>query len=168
MAIGQSPASHIAQFKDYPVPSVYQGKTHPPEFGNPNQYSGADSRCFGADAGDFDYSKYKPNFAGHYVIEACTCGTGCHYLYMWDAMTGKFFPAFPAMPIDVGPFFDRGQGLPPIQYEGEDYRVDSSLLIIEGCIEDTCDCASRYYRWDGRRFRLLKRVSKPRVACPFR
>jgi hypothetical protein len=156
-------AQPAPRFEDYPVASVFQGKTHRPEFGDPKQYSGTDLRCFGGDSGDFDYSKYKPNFAGHYVIEACTCGSGCHYLYMWDAVTGKVSRNFPAMPIDVGPFSDS-----PIEYRGEEYRVDSSLLILDGCIEDTCDCATRYYRWDGSRFRLLQRVSKPRVACPFK
>ncbi len=153
--VALSQPAQLPRFEDYPVATIYHGKTRPPDFGNPNQYSGTDLRCFGGDT-NFDYLKVKPNFAGHYVIDACTCGSGCHYLYMWDAVTGKFFRNFPAMPIDVGPFSDS-----PIQYRGEDFRVDSSLLIIDGCIEDTHDCGSRYYRWDGIRFRLLKRVPTP-------
>ena len=135
--------ARLPRFEDYPVDTVYHGETLPPKFSRADRDS--DSRCFGVPDG-FDYSIYKPNFAGHYVIEACTCGSGCHYLYMWDAVTGKTFTSFPAMPIDVGPFFDRGQDFSPTEYKGEEYKVASSLLIIDGCIEDACDCGTRYYR----------------------
>jgi hypothetical protein len=42
------------------------------------------------------------NFAGHFVIDACTCGSGCHYLYMWDAVSGKFYQRLPPGVIDGG------------------------------------------------------------------
>jgi hypothetical protein len=94
------------------------------------------------------------NFAGHFVIDACTCGSGCHYLYMWDALSGKVYLNFPSMPIDVGPYGD-GVVSPRITYKGEEYYVNSSLLILEGCVEQTCDCARRYYNWNGSQFRLI-------------
>src|SRR5579872_5404495 len=68
LAMTALPQSRLPRFEDYLVASVYPGKIHPPDFGNPNQYSGTDLNCFGGNAGDFDYSKYKPNFSGHYVI----------------------------------------------------------------------------------------------------
>jgi hypothetical protein len=75
---------------------------------------------------------------------------------MWDALTGNVHLKLPSMPIDVGPF-GVGGSTPPIEYKGEEYRVDSSLLILEGCIEDTCDCARRYYSWNGTKFNLILR-----------
>ena len=63
-------------------------------------------------------------------------------------------------PIDVGPYSD-GSNFPLLVHKGEEYRTDSSLLVVEGCIEDTCDCARRYYNWNGRRFNLLLRQATP-------
>jgi len=119
-------------------------------------------RCFGDAAA---YGNEQVNFAGHFVIGTCTCGSGCHYLFMWDALSGKVYLKLPSMPIDVGPF---GIGViaPPIESTGEEYRLDSSLLIVEGCVEDTCDCGRRYYNWNGRQFKLiLKRTTRMPPEC---
>jgi hypothetical protein len=142
------------RFVDYPVPTIYRGPVKPLHLVDPSQYAGsAEGRCVGEEP----LPGYKPgpvNFAGHLVIETCTCGSGCHSLYLWDAVTGRFFGFFPSRPIDVGPY---GIGLtaPPVEYKGEEYKADSSLLILEGCIEDTCDCARRYYNWTGSQFKLI-------------
>jgi hypothetical protein len=143
------------QFIDYPVLKVYRSEAALPKFGNPSQYDGTDLRCFGADRQS--YAGKRANFAGHFVIDACTCGTGCHYLFMWDALNGNFFGRIPISVINVGPY-GLGSEDGPIEYRGEQYRVDSALLIVEGCVEDTCDCSKRYYQWNGRRFRLLLKV----------
>lgn len=162
LASGQQ--TNLPRFEDYRVTRVYRGSVKPPRFGNPDQYEGTDQRCFGLEPAA--YAKLPVNFAGHYVISACSCGTGCHYLYLWDAVTGKFYRDFPFGPIDIGPF-DVGQDSPPVEYKGEQFRRDSSLLILDGCIEDTCDCATRYYRWDGRRFKLITRQqSRQPHKCP--
>src|SRR5207249_1037383 len=125
--------------------------------------SGSDVRCFGGDPAE--YAREQANFAGHFVLGTCTCGSGCHYLFKWDALSGKVYRQFPFGPINVGPF-GLGANLPPIEYKGEQYRLDSTLLIIEGCIEDTCDCATRYYTWNGNRFRLiLKKPSRKPPNC---
>jgi hypothetical protein len=105
------------------------------------------------------------NFAGHFVIGTCSCGSGCHYLFLWDALTGKFHERVPPGVINIGPYV-AGAGKAPIEYKGEQYRPDSALLIVEGCIGDTCDCAIRYYRWNGRRFILIQRArSKVPARC---
>lgn len=145
------------RFEDYPVSDIYRGTVKPPHFGNPSQYQGTDLRCFGGDSSDYDYSNERVNFAGHFVVDACTCGSGCHYLYMWDAVSGKFYQRLPPGVIDIGPYAAREARSPGIVYKGEQYRPDSSLLIVEGCVEDTCDCATRYYRWTGSRFQLILR-----------
>jgi hypothetical protein len=115
------------QFSDYQVPKVYRGKTVAPKFGDPAHYHGTDLRCFGADPQD--YAGRRANFAGHFVIDTCTCGSGCHYLFMWDAVNGRFYGRLPIGAIDIGPYglgsIDR-----PVKYRGEEYRVDSALLIV--------------------------------------
>lgn len=143
------------RFEDHPVAKIYRGTVKPPNFGNQNQFEGTDLRCFGGDPSE--YSSAHVNFAGHFVLSACTCGSGCHYLFMWDAVTGKFYQRVPPGVIDVGPYEARDAQPPGLVYKGEQYQPNSSLLIVEGCIEDTCDCATRYYRWTGTRFKLLLR-----------
>jgi hypothetical protein len=76
---------------------------------------------------------------------------------MWDALSGNFFRRIAIGVINIGPY-GLGSVHGPIEYQGEKYRVDSTLLIVEGCVEDTCDCAKRYYQWNGRRFKLLQKI----------
>jgi hypothetical protein len=146
------------RFAGYPVSEIYSGAVKPPQFGDLNRYSGTDLRCYGEDP--TYYATKRVNFAGRFVIGVCPCGSGCHYLYMWDASSGKVHLAFPSMPIDVGPFGD-GVVSPHIMYKGEEYRLDSSLLILEGCVEETCDCGRRYYNWNGSQFRLVLKAPTP-------
>src|SRR2546423_15463607 len=61
-------------------------------------------------------------------VAVTTCLCGAHSL---ATSTAPF--AFRA--INVGPY-SIGPNLPPIQYKGEQYRLDSRLLIIEGCLEN--------------------------------
>jgi hypothetical protein len=160
-ASGQS--AKLPRFQDHSVSSVYHGEVKPPDFGNPDQYDGTDLRCFGGDPAE--YAKGHANFAGHFVIGRCTCGSGCHYLFMWDGLNGKFYRWFPFGPINVGPY-GLGSTVPPVGYKGEQFRVDSTLLIVEGCIEGTCDCATRYYNWNGGEFKLiLSRASRKPPRC---
>lgn len=91
----------VPRFEDYKVSNLYNGIVRPPGFGDPGQYSGADLRCFGGDPSE--YARASVNFAGHFVIESCTCGSGCHSLFMWDALNDRFY-GIPAGAIDVGPF----------------------------------------------------------------
>jgi hypothetical protein len=150
LASGQQKKS--PSFQDYRVATVHRGPSKPPTFGNVEQFSGTDLRCFGGDPAA--YAREQANFAGHYVIASCTCGSGCHYLFMWDALTGKFYDRLPFGRIEVGPF-GLNADLPPVEYKGEQYRSDSRLLIIESCVEDTCDCAKRYLVWNDQQFQLV-------------
>ena len=108
--------------------------------------------------------KTHANFAGHFVLDTCTCGSGCQYLFIWDALTGKLYRDFPFRAIDINGYDDeKGDH---INYKGEQYKTDSTLLMLEGCQEDTCDCATWYYNWNGSSFKLVakKPVRKP-AAC---
>jgi hypothetical protein len=136
----------LPRFEDYRVSSVYRGPVKPPKFGNIDQYTGTDVRCFGGDP--VEYAKgLQANFAGHFVINACTCGSGCHYLFMWDALTGKLYRNFPFHSINVNGY-DSETG-DHVDYKGEQYRIDSTLLVVEACLEQTCNCATWYYSWNG-------------------
>jgi len=148
------------RFEDYPVRTIYQGPTHAPNFGDPRRFEGSDIRCFGAEP-DL-YTGAQVNFAGRFVIRACSCGTGCHYLFMWDAMTGRFYQSLPPFKtINVGLY--RSAVNSDFDYEGEKSQPDSALLVIEGCLNETCDCARRYYRWTGKQFKQMatEPVQKP-------
>ena len=157
----KGPDPRLPRFEGYRVAELYRGSVLPPRFGDLSQYSGADLRCFSGDPED--YAKELVNFAGHFVIESCTCGSGCHYLFMWDAATGRFYRITGA-PINTGPF-DVGTSN-PVSYKGEEFHVDSSLLVIDGCVGETCNCGTRYYRWNGRAFDLLaRRASRLPSRC---
>ncbi len=150
----QTAPSAPPRFADFPILTVYHGAVKPPELGNRARFQGTDARCFGIDP-PFDGGPELVNFAGHFVIATCTCGSGCHYLYMWDAISGEFYQRLPHGAIDIGSFNVGGDR--PVEYKGEEYRTNSSLLIVEGCVEGTCDCGRRYYRWTGSQFRLIRR-----------
>jgi hypothetical protein len=152
LALASAQPVNPPSFKDYRVARVYRGRVKPPEVGNLDNYSGTDLRCFGG--APAEYVKERVNFAGHFVIG--TCRKRLPLSVFWDVLTGRFYPHFPFGPVNVGPY-GLGESLPPVEYKGEEYRVDSSLLVVEGCIEGTCDCATRYYALNGKQFKLVLR-----------
>jgi hypothetical protein len=147
------PKSRIPTFTDYRV-DTYEGAVKQPDFGRLEQYSGIDLRCFGGDPAA--YSALRVNFAGHFVLAACSCGSGCHYLFLWDAESGKVYRDFPFGSINVWPYGSAAR-LAQAEYAGEQYQADSNLLVLDGCFEGTCDCAKRYYVWNEMRFRPIFR-----------
>lgn len=162
---------HAPSISKYPAYSVYNGKVAPPRFRKglkPGDapFPDGDPHCGWDD--DAFYNRYygamKPNFAGHYVITGCTCGSGCHYLLMWDAESGEVIGSLPAGTIEVGPYFDDRK---VINYAGEKHRVDSKLLMLEGCFDENAhperrDCARYFYLWTTQKtFVLLSKESTP-------
>jgi hypothetical protein len=131
--------------------------------GNPRQYHGTDSRCLGEGAPV--YSSERVNFAGHFVMAKCGCGSGCSYLFLWDARTGKLHFATAIGAINIGPYLGK-QDVDRVSYTGESFRPNSTLLIIDGCREGTCDCGKLYYVWNGSTFRLVaKEVTQLPPKC---
>jgi hypothetical protein len=158
-----SARQHEPTFADYPASPVYTGKVVPPRFQKSIQpsdfFPDGDPHCGWDDDGFHEryYGAMKPNFAGHYVITGCTCGTGCHYFLMWDARTGEVIRNLPVGTIEAGPYF---QVSPPIEYAGENHRVESSLLVLEGCFDwdahpERRDCARYFYVWKNEKFALI-------------
>ncbi len=63
---------------------------------------------------------------------------------------------------------DRHQS--PIVLQGRSSnRLDSTLLIVEGQTSsgETCDCATRYYKWTGRQFKLILHSTRSHAARLF-
>ena len=110
-------------------------------------------RCFGPDR---PRGTDKPNFAGHFVVGTCSCGSGCRYLFMWDTRTGRLYRDLPLGAFNVGPYQGDNRSS-PVEYSGESFRPDSRLLIIDACREDTC--GKHYYVWTGNKFRLLTKTA---------
>ena len=163
LSLAMALSANPPQFSDYPVRKVYRGKTALPKFGDLAQYHGTDLRCFGADPEA--YVGRRANFAGHFVIDACTCGSGCHYLFMWDTRTGELNRGLPFGALNVGPYIGN-ESASPVEYSGESFQPNSRLLIIEACREGTCDCGKKYYVWTGATFRLIsKLVSRVPPNC---
>jgi hypothetical protein len=51
---------------------------------------------------------------------------------MWDAISGRvFLQTVPFKPINVGPYGVNTGGT-RVEYKGDQYKLDSSLLIVEG------------------------------------
>jgi hypothetical protein len=99
------------------------------------------------------------NFAGHYTIAQWGCGAGCISIALIDAKKGTVYD---------GPFAVLGWGWPQFKYEGKysandegfeplSFRIDSRLLIVRGCPEDT-DCGSYFYEWTGSSLKLIRKV----------
>src|SRR5262245_17699393 len=90
-----------------------------------------------------DGAKAGPNFAGHYTGVTVGCGSGCMSFVVVDAVTGRVFYVSPFAILGL-PYEGTAEGR---DYRGLVFRIDSSLLVADGCPEDK-DCGTRYYRWE--------------------
>ncbi len=77
--------TQVPQFKDYPVQSVYTGKTAKLDL------SDEDVRAFRTRLGDA--LKESPNFAGEYVVTMWGCGASCRMYSFMSKRTGKLLHA---------------------------------------------------------------------------
>ena len=97
------------------------------------------------------------NFAGHYVIAAWGCGTGCVSGAVIDARNGRvYFPKeFNAFAVG----YDQDEYKTPMEY-----RKNSRLLVLNGIPgtandDDTeGESGTYFYEWRSDRFRLIKFV----------
>lgn len=134
------------QFEDYPVTAIFQGKPAAPIFAKGQESFRARIQQ-GARKG--------PNFAGHFTIAEWGCGSGCISFALTDAVAGRLYLAAPFAGLGV-PYQGAATGR---EYGGLEYRLNSSLLIADGCPEneDSTDtdfeknCGIRYYKWERKR-----------------
>ncbi|MEP6540498.1 MAG: hypothetical protein ABJF23_34565 [Bryobacteraceae bacterium] len=102
-----------------------------------------------------------PNFAGKLSIVKVGCGTGCMYIAVLDQETGAISVDMPFYSLLVGPFSSNNNGNKT--FSGLSYRIDSRLMVAEGCFDSTDGrkkgrCSTDYFVWSGKRFILLKRI----------
>jgi hypothetical protein len=94
-----------------------------------------------------------PNFAGHYTIVRCSCGSGCSLLFIVDARTGRFYDLSPVDSVAIVIRQDE---------EHIQYRIDSRLLVLAGGIGFNDGSpweveGKYYYEWRGGRLKLIRR-----------
>lgn len=153
----QSPG-RLPTFEDFPVTQVFHGKPARPILQGSDWYYRTRFREQAARGVDF---------AGHYKVVAWGCGSGCSVWSIVDEQTGRIYHPFPFGVLNV-PFMGTVDGR---EYQGVQYQVDSSLLIVDGCPETkdvddprTDQCFTMYYRWQNNRLVLLRTISVPQAS----
>jgi len=111
-----------------------------------------------------DGAKHGPNFAGRYTVIAWGCGASCHRLAIADAVSGKVFDA-PFRSVSAAPPYplpdDVDVDLLP-DFGELQYRLDSRLLIVGGCLnEDNARCGWHYFEWKDERLTERTRLPFP-------
>lgn len=155
-------ADRVPQFADYRA-AVFVGQAAIPRFVRGRvggkMFPEGDLRCVGTDAERMRrFSGLRPNFAGHYVLYRCSCGSGCVYPFVWDAKSGDIVRDLPFGSLDIG--------APSSRYGGMIFEVGSRLLIADGRFElDNPDesqheVARKYFLLVNRKFRMIKSIRK--------
>jgi hypothetical protein len=89
-------------------------------------------------------------FAGHYTVPVWNCGSACWDFVIVDSITGRVYETF----IDVILLNDES-------IKALEYRPDSRLLKVNGCVnEENCG----YYDYemvDGKGLRLVRKEILP-------
>lgn len=92
--------------------------------------------------------KLGPNFAGRFRIAQIGCGPGCSRIAVVSCQTGYAYN--PKLTIE--------QATEDLTRLGEriEFRKDSSLVILRGCINESADrCGTSRYAWKGNHFDLV-------------
>jgi hypothetical protein len=130
------------KFTDFAVSSSFHGKPATPILATRSQRLFRSAIREAAAKG--------PNFAGHYTIAEWGCGSGCMSSAVVDAVTGKVFAA-PFRILSM-PLAENEGGH---EYQGAVYKLNSRLLIADGCAEET-NCGTYYYEWSDNKFNQLR------------
>jgi hypothetical protein len=158
----------LPKFEDYPVKEIFNHTPHPPILTTPQQRLFRTRIRDGVEKGwgvwiNGKWSKEQkgpgPNFAGHYIVIAWGCGSGCIEMAISDAETGTVY----SLPISEGGF-----ALPMLVFPNSaggaaevQYRKDSRLMIIRATPHANRRDAipnAFYFLWEGNRWTLLRRV----------
>jgi hypothetical protein len=143
------------RFESFPAPR-YTGKNAAPDL-----FSDPATKAYRTRIKE--WSKERPNFAGHFILATWGCGTDCTQLAIIDAITGKIFHP-PGVTTNVA------TNVHDKLLEGGDlwhasgsikFRADSRLLILIGMPEeDTNRRGISYYVWNGNHLSLVRFVHK--------
>jgi hypothetical protein len=139
----------LPRFEDYRAAEIFKGKPAAPVLRT------SDDRMFrtrirrGAAEG--------PNFAGYLTIVVWGCGAGCIGAVVVDARNGKIHGMpFGAVAMSFMRYAD-GSTETDESFKRIEYKLDSRMLLIRGCPEQT-NCGSYYYEWTGSAFRLIRKI----------
>jgi hypothetical protein len=134
----------LPRFEDYPVAKDFSGKPVAAVIaGEQARYSRTRIRLGAKDG---------PNFSGHYTVVTWGCGSGCLWVAVVDARTGRVY------------FNPKAANVSTVPYQDEDslqFRIDSRLLVVSGVVfglrheqsESKC-----YFEWRNHRFKLVKKT----------
>jgi hypothetical protein len=143
------------RFEAYPA-SVYEGPN-----ALPNLSSDSETRMYRTRIKE--WSKVKPNFAGHYILATWGCGTECVQMTIIDAKTGKVFHPSGVTSNAANNVHDALiDGKPNWPNEGSiKFQANSELLVLIGMPEeDTKRRGISYYIWHHNRLSLVRFVPK--------
>lgn len=135
--------TRIPQFKDFPVTGKYAGK-------NAAVIITGQDRTYRTRLREA--SQEKPNFAGHYILTAWGCGTGCLMGAVIDANTGTvhWFPHTICCWNEI----ERDESFRPIVF-----RSNSRLIVFTGLRnEQEGDQGAHFYEFDGTRFKYIRTI----------
>lgn len=132
----------VPQFSDYAVNERFNGKTAPLVFTKEAKVFRTRLR---------EAAREKPNFAGHFIVTAWGCGSGCVEGAIIDARTGRIF----MLPHSLCCWGAVDDNFKPIEF-----RPNSRLIVLTGARnEKEGDNAVRFYKFENNRLILLS--SKP-------
>lgn len=135
-------------FEKFPAKQIYKGIPAPPKLDK-------DQRMFrtvirkGA--------KSQVQFAGHYTIPQCGCGTGCSQFYIVDSINGRVYDGFGISDLP-GKWLEKQSGDPLDRVQ---FTASSRLLKVNGCPNEH-DCG--YYEYimvDGKGLKLINKWLLP-------
>jgi len=145
---GQSiPAS--TSFENYPAEQIYKGTPALPKLDK-------DERMFRTVIRNG--AKSPVQFAGHYTVPQCGCGTGCSQFYIVDSVTGRVYEGDFTISDLPGKWLEKRSGDPPPRIQ---FIASSRLLKINGCPNEQ-DCG--YYDYvmvDGKGLKLIRKWLLP-------
>jgi len=115
----------------------------------------------------FDVARQGPDFAGHFVVEQFTCGSGCTSFVIVNLRTSEVF----RNDFNVAYSFCADGYEPGAELV---YRPDSRLLIVNGAIETLSrtkgevdgPCGHFYFLWDGRSLKQIHSVVPAAAKAP--
>ena len=135
-------ANNKLNFKDFPVAEQYRGPLHSPELDPADPPESLKNWSITVAA------TLPADFAGHYRVVKFSCGTECTAYVITDVISGRLMVEGSAdFPYEVGP------AQRPKLPRGLEYKLNSRLLVIHGCVPDA-PCGSYYYVVDGDQLRL--------------
>lgn len=135
--------SRTPRFEDYPVRTIYRGKNAPVMLDK-------DARTFKTRLREA--AKQRPNFAGHYIVTAWGCGTGCAVGAIIDAKSGRVY----WFPFPVEHDYEADEDFNPVAF-----RLSSKLIIFSGFRGDVDEGPGmRFYKFENGQFKLLKFIKR--------